>query len=77
MFALADACVHDGGAMDGASLNGFTLVCPRHSGCYYDIRRGARIGAEGTIECFSVRVDADGRVLVGFDMPFVARLPAL
>jgi len=77
VFVLANACAHDGKAMDGARLNGFTLICPRHSGCYYDIRCGLRIGAEGTIECFSVRVDAGGRVLVGFDMPFVARLPAL
>jgi nitrite reductase/ring-hydroxylating ferredoxin subunit len=77
VFALADACAQDGAAMDGARLNGFTLACPRHSGCYYDVRRGARIGAAGTIECFPVRVGGGSRVLVGFDMPFAPRLPPI
>ena len=77
VFALADGCAQDGSALDGARLNSFILACPSHRGCYYDVRRGARIGAEGAIECFCVRVDATGRVMVGFDMPFIARLPAL
>ena len=76
IFALAASCSQDGASLAGATLTGYTLNCPRHAGCYYDVRGGKRVGANGSLECFPVKVDPDGRILVGFDMPFTPRLPS-
>ena len=76
VFAVVAACSRDGASLAGGSLNGYALACPRHAGCYYDVRNGRRIGAIGSVECFPVKVDANGRILVGFDMPFTPHLPS-
>lgn len=76
MFALASRCAQDGSSLAGAALNAFTLACPNHPGCYYDIRKGSRIGSTETIDCFALKVDEDGKVLVGLDMDFVPELPS-
>lgn len=76
LFALASHCAQDGSSLAGAALNVFTLACPNHPGCYYDIRQGSRIGSTELIDCFPVRVDEDGRVLVGLDMDFKPELPS-
>jgi nitrite reductase/ring-hydroxylating ferredoxin subunit len=76
VFALAAACSRDAASLAGGTFNGYTLSCPRHTGCYYDIRDGKRIGAKGNLECFPIKVDASGRVQVGFDMPFTPHLPS-
>ena len=75
-FALNSACSQDGSSLAGAQLNKFTLTCPHHGGCYYDIRTGTRIAGKGQIECFSVKLDEGGRLLVGVDMEFKPQLPA-
>lgn len=75
-FAVGSVCIQDGSSLANAHLNNFTLICPHHSGCYYDIRTGARIAGNGQIECFSVKADEKGRVLVGVDMDFKPQLPA-
>ena len=75
-FALDSACFQDGSSLADAQLNKFTLTCPHHDGCYYDIRTGKRIASNGAIECFSVKADAGGRILVGVDMEFKPQLPA-
>ena len=75
-FALNSACSQDGSSLAGALLNKFTLTCPHHGGCYYDIRTGTRIASNGQIECFSVKLDEGGRILVGIDMEFKPQLPA-
>jgi nitrite reductase/ring-hydroxylating ferredoxin subunit len=76
VFALAAACSQDATSLAGGTLNGYTLTCPSHAGCYYDVRGGKRIGATGSLECFSVKIDAGGRILVGCDMPFTPHLPS-
>lgn len=76
VFALAGRCPCDGRRMDDAARHGYTLRCPGSSGCLYDLRSGARIGAGGHLEGFATKVDDQGRVLVGFDMPFTPKLPA-
>lgn len=76
IFALAAVCLRDAASLADATLNGYTLNCPRHAGCYYDVRGGKRIGASESLECFPVRSDAGGRVLIGFDMPFTPHLPS-
>jgi nitrite reductase/ring-hydroxylating ferredoxin subunit len=75
-FALDAACAVDGASLRGAQLNGYTLSCPRHAGCHYDVRNGLRIGGGAGLACHPVRVDADGRVLVGLDMDFTPSLPS-
>jgi nitrite reductase/ring-hydroxylating ferredoxin subunit len=75
-FAVGSYCSQDRSSLAGAHLNKFTLTCPHHSGCYYDIRTGARIAGLGQLECFSIKTDAEGRILVGIDMEFDPQLPA-
>ncbi len=75
-FAVDSACPTDGRSMQGASLSGYTLSCPHHVGCHYDIRTGARIGGGAALVCHNVQLDAQGRVLVGVDMDFKPRLPS-
>lgn len=75
-FALEAHCATDGASLAGARLSQYTLICPRHPGCFYDVRQGSRIGGSGSIPCLPVRLDEQGRVLVGFGMPFTPRLPS-
>ena len=76
LFALDAACAVDGAPLQGAALDGFTLACPAHAGCLYDIRNGARVGGGGALVCRPVKVDEQGRVLVGLDMDFTPALPS-
>jgi nitrite reductase/ring-hydroxylating ferredoxin subunit len=75
-YALDAACGVDGAPLQGARLSGYTLSCPQHAGCHYDIRSGARIGGGAAIACHPVRIDTDARVLVGLDMDFTPALPS-
>lgn len=75
-YAVDAACPVDGADMSAARLNGFTLSCPNHAGCHYDIRTGARIGGGPELGCHPVKVDERGRVLVGLDMDFQPALPS-
>lgn len=75
LFALASSCAQDGASLSGARLNGYLLACPNHAGCYYDVRQGGRIGHSEKLECFPVKTDADGKVLIGLDMDFTPELP--
>ena len=76
-FALESRCARDGASLRGATLSGYTLSCPHHQGCHYDVRQGSPIGGGDGIACFPVRSDENGRVLVGLDMDFTPSLPAL
>lgn len=75
-FALEHRCAQGGSSLRGAMLEGYTLVCPNHEGCYYDVRRGTRIGGSETLQCYPVRADDDGRILIGFGIPFRPNLPS-
>ena len=75
-FALDAACPVDGASLRGARLNGYTLSCPHHGGCHYDIRSGARIGGGPGLTPRPVKADEQGRVLVGLDMEFKPALPS-
>lgn len=74
-FALASGCAQDGSSLREATLSRFTLSCPSHPGCLYDVRQGTRIGASAGVECYPVKITDDGPVMVGLDMDFVADLP--
>ncbi len=76
LFALESRCARDGASLRQASINGYTLTCPNHSGCYYDVRQGSRLGGSEKIACYPVKLDANGRVLIGLDMDFTPNLPS-
>lgn len=76
LFAVDARCAQDGASLAQATLVRYNLVCPQHSGCYYDIRHGKRMGSDGALRCHPVRVADDGRVLVGFGIPFEPNLPS-
>ncbi len=76
VFALDARCAVDGAPLIQPRLERYTLVCTAHPGCYYDIRQGSRMGGGAALRCHPVQVDRDGRVLVGFGMPFVPELPS-
>lgn len=75
VFALAGRCLCDERPMEGAARHGYTLRCPGPHGCLFDLRSGTRLGQSGALQGFPTRVDDQGRVLVGFDMPFTPDLP--
>lgn len=75
-FALESHCARDGASLAGGTLSGYTLTCPHHTGCYYDVRQGTRIGSSETIPCYPVKLDENGRVLIGLDMDFRPNLPS-
>lgn len=76
LFAVDGLCRVDGASLRGASLSGYTLSCPNHPGCHYDVRNGARIGGGESLACHPVKVDDQGRVMVGLDMDFKPDLPS-
>jgi len=75
-YAINAACADDDTSMAGGELHKFTLACPNHTGCYYDVRSGGRIAGKVKIECYPVKQDDKGRVLVGIGIPFEPKLPA-
>lgn len=76
LFALDALCLQDGSSLAGGTLSKYTLSCPHHAGCYYDIRDGARIAGSGRLDCFPVKKNEGGRILVGIDMDFNPRRPS-
>lgn len=75
-FALESHCARDGSSLAQAALSSYTLSCPNHPGCLYDVRQGTRIAGDERIACYPVKIEADNRVLVGLDMPFMPLLPS-
>jgi len=75
IFAFSTECVLNKVPMFGASINGFSLVCPHHNGCLYDIRNGARLGSDAHLGCYPVKTEKN-KILIGLDMPFVPNLPS-
>lgn len=74
-FALDSGCAQDGSSLKEATLNRFTLSCPSHSACLYDVRQGTRIAGSEGIVCYPVRVNDNSSVMVGIDMEFNPELP--
>jgi nitrite reductase/ring-hydroxylating ferredoxin subunit len=76
LFAVEALCLQDGSSLAGGTLSKYTLACPHHAGCYYDVRDGARIAGSGRLECFPVKEGEEGRILVGLDMDFSPLRPS-
>ena len=75
-FAIESACIRDNASLAEAILVKYTLTCPNHSGCYYDIRQGAHIAGKSMLECYPVKQEENGRVMIGLGMDFKPELPA-
>jgi len=76
-FALEARCAVDGRVMSGATLKHYTLVCPHHPGCFYDLRSGKRLGGGGAVEPLAVRVNDSGKLLLGIGVPYVPPVPTM
>lgn len=60
LYAIEDACTHDGGELDQGELDGCRIMCPRH-GAYFDVTTGAALTLPAIVpvETFPVRVEGD------------------
>lgn len=76
LHVLDAVCPRHRQLMTGGRLDGFAWICPHAPGCVYDVRNGSRLGGGTPIACRPVRRNANGRVLIGFGMPFEPKLPA-
>ncbi len=74
-YAVTNQCAQDRSSLSNATLSSYTLSCPNHTGCLYDIRQGTRIAGQGEIECYPVKVSQDDSVMIGLGMEFVPNLP--
>ena len=75
IYGFSADCLVNHELMIGATLKGYSLVCPHHEGCIYDIRNGAKLGSDAHIGCYPVKKEKN-RILIGFDMPFIPELPS-
>lgn len=60
LYAIEDACTHDGGELTGGPIEGHVIECPRH-GARFDITTGAVLcpPAYEPVPKFPVKVEAD------------------
>lgn len=69
-LALDATCPTHGKEMTNGKLDGLSWICPHGPGCTYDLRNGAKLGGGSGLQCYSTRTDAQGRLMVGFGVPF-------
>ena len=60
LYAIEDACTHDGGELDQGELEGARIMCPRH-GAYFDVRTGEALTLPAVVpvQTYRVRVEGD------------------
>jgi len=60
LYAVADVCTHDGGALDAGELEGSRVMCPRH-GAYFDVTSGKALTLPAIfpLPTYTVRVEGD------------------
>ncbi|KNG92201.1 hypothetical protein ATO11_18630 [Pseudaestuariivita atlantica] len=75
-YALSGDCPDHSVSLENGRLDGVMWHCPNGPGCSFDIRSGKKLGGGSALECFPVRVEEDGRRMIGFGVPFEAKLPA-
>lgn len=75
-YALDAHCPTHGVSLEKGRLDGVMWHCPKGPGCSYDVRSGKRLGGGEGLRCHPVRVEGDGRRMIGFGMPFEPKLPA-
>jgi 3-phenylpropionate/trans-cinnamate dioxygenase ferredoxin subunit len=67
-YAIADVCTHDDGPLGEGTLDGASIMCPRH-GALFDVRSGAvlRPPAVVPVRTYPVKVE-DGQILVELEI---------
>jgi nitrite reductase/ring-hydroxylating ferredoxin subunit len=75
-YALDGTCPTHAVSLEKGRLDGVMWHCPMGPGCSYDVRSGKRLGGGEGLQAFAVRVESDGRRMIGFGMPFEPKLPA-
>ena len=58
-YAIEDVCTHDGGPLDQGTLEGETVVCPRH-GATFDVRTGDALTLPAVLPLMSFPVTIEG-----------------
>ena len=58
LYAIEDACTHDGAEIASGRLDGWEIICPRH-GARFCIKTGKAMKAPAyeDLSCFPVRVE--------------------
>lgn len=69
-LALDATCPAHAEEMTHGRLDGFSWICPHGPGCTYDLRNGAKLGGGVGLQCYSTRTDSQGRLMIGFGVPF-------
>jgi 3-phenylpropionate/trans-cinnamate dioxygenase ferredoxin subunit len=59
LYAIEDVCTHDGGPLDQGTLEGETVVCPRH-GATFDVRTGDALTLPAVIPLMTFPVTIEG-----------------
>jgi 3-phenylpropionate/trans-cinnamate dioxygenase ferredoxin subunit len=64
IYAIEDVCTHDGGPLDQGTLEGESVVCPRH-GATFDVRTGDALTLPAVMPLMTFEVSiADDDVFV-------------
>lgn len=59
IYAIEDVCTHDGGPLEQGTLEGETIVCPRH-GATFDVRTGDVITLPAVVPLMTFDVSVEG-----------------
>jgi 3-phenylpropionate/trans-cinnamate dioxygenase ferredoxin subunit len=59
LYAIEDVCTHDGGPLDQGTLEGETVVCPRH-GATFDVRTGDALTLPAVLPLMTFPVTVEG-----------------
>jgi 3-phenylpropionate/trans-cinnamate dioxygenase ferredoxin component len=74
LYAIDNACPHNGASLASGQLEGCLLRCPAH-GLRFDVRTGCMPGPGGlSVTTFPVDM-VDSKVVVSFDEPNAAASP--
>ena len=64
VYAVQAACPHRGGPLADGLVGGTTLICPLHA-WKFDLSNGAALMGDCGLKTYPVRVDEDGRIVLG------------
>jgi 3-phenylpropionate/trans-cinnamate dioxygenase ferredoxin component len=59
LYAIEDVCTHDGGPLDQGTLEGASVVCPRH-GATFDVRTGDVLTLPAVVPLMTFALDVQG-----------------
>lgn len=64
LYAVQDLCTHDDGPLGQGSIEGYSIICPRH-GAKFDIRSGAVLSMPAVVPIATFPVmEKNGKVML-------------